>query len=74
MSGAEAGRIDWPGLMARALRAGLRPAEFWALTPREAALTLGLSAGPGPLTRDGLAALMSRHPDEPPTTKERHDG
>ena len=42
---------------------GLRPAEFWALTPAELMLMLGHDAGEAPLLSDGLAALMAAYPD-----------
>jgi uncharacterized phage protein (TIGR02216 family) len=42
---------------------GLRPAEFWALTPAELMLMLGQDAGDAPLLSDGLAALMAAYPD-----------
>ncbi len=43
---------------------GLTPAEFWALTPAELRLMLGVDRAAGPLTRDGLAALMTAFPDQ----------
>lgn len=57
-------RLDWPGMMRAGMR-GLRltPAQFWALTPAELRLMLGVDAATGPLTRDGLAALMATFPD-----------
>lgn len=42
---------------------GLRPSEFWALTPAELALLLGRDAGDGPLNRDRLQALSRAFPD-----------
>jgi uncharacterized phage protein (TIGR02216 family) len=42
---------------------GLRPAEFWALTPAELALMLGIEAGPQAMTRDRLAEMAARFPD-----------
>jgi uncharacterized phage protein (TIGR02216 family) len=42
----------------------LKPAEFWALTPVEFLMMLGLSDGPRALTRDGLSRLMAQFPDE----------
>jgi len=57
--------FDWPALM----RAGmqhlrLRPDEFWALTPMELLLMLGIEGGgSSSLNRDGLAALSARFPD-----------
>lgn len=56
--------LDWPGLMRAGLgRLGLHPAAFWALTPRELALMLGIAPGPAPMDRAGLEALLRRHPD-----------
>jgi uncharacterized phage protein (TIGR02216 family) len=58
--------LDWPGLM-RAGIAGLRlqPAEFWALTPGELALMLGISTdGARGLTRSRLEALVRAFPDK----------
>jgi uncharacterized phage protein (TIGR02216 family) len=45
----------------------LRPADFWAMTPRELALALrgaaGLPASGGALHRADLDRLMQRFPD-----------
>lgn len=71
--------LDWPGLMRVGLRPssqgglGLQPAQFWALTPAELALMLGIEPGQGMMTRDRLAELVARFPDRkpgdaPPTT------
>ncbi|MCB5410016.1 phage tail assembly chaperone [Pseudogemmobacter faecipullorum] len=51
-------RFDWPGLM-RAGIGGLKlePGRFWALTPVELRLMLGLEPGPPPLSRARLAEL-----------------
>jgi len=68
-------RFDWAGLLRAGLAplaqggAGLRPEEFWRLTPLELRLMLGRGAGPSALTRAGLLALMADYPD----TKERGD-
>jgi len=43
---------------------GLRPAEFWALTPVELRLMLGEREGVRPMARDGLEALLRAFPDE----------
>ncbi|WOI55009.1 rcc01693 family protein [Palleronia sp. LCG004] len=57
--------FDWPGLMRAGMRTlGLRPAEFWALTPAELWLMMGLDAGPMPLGRERLAELSAAFPDE----------
>lgn len=58
-------RIDWPGLMRAGIRgAGLRPAEFWALTPAELMMVLGIEPGTAPMSRTRLEALAARYPDE----------
>ena len=58
-------RFDWPALMQAGLRGlGLKPAEFWALTPAELRLMLGEPGGNAPLARDGLDALMRAYPDQ----------
>lgn len=63
--------MDWAGLM----RAGigglrLRPAEFWALTPAELRLMLGMGAAlVPPLSRARLEELAAAFPD-----RERADG
>ena len=57
-------QLDWPALMRAGLcRLGLRPAEFWALTPAELGLMLGGEAGSAPLGRRGLEDLMTSYPD-----------
>lgn len=67
--------LDWAGLMRAGLQGpglgglGLRPAEFWELTPAELALMLGVEpeAGAGvragAMSRSGLDALMAQFPD-----------
>lgn len=57
--------FDWPGLLRLGLtRLGLRPAEFWALTPAELQLMLGPPGETAPLLSEGLAALMAAYPDK----------
>lgn len=69
MSGRDAAAVtglDWPGLMRAGLRGlGLRPDQFWALTPAELALMLGIEARPEAMTRDRLAEIAARFPDQP---------
>jgi len=56
--------MDWPGLMRAGLRGlGLRPAEFWALTPAELQMMLGRDAGSAPLARGRLDELLKAYPD-----------
>lgn len=58
------GRFDWPALMRAGMQGlGLRPSEFWALTPMELRLMLGERAGVAPMARDGLEALLRAFPD-----------
>ena len=57
--------IDWPALMRAGIRGlGLRPAEFWALTPAELELMLGTPAGVVPLKRTRLDELLDAFPDK----------
>lgn len=57
--------FDWPGLMRAGMRGlGLRPEEFWRLTPAELALMLGEAAGNPPLTRARLHELAEQWPDQ----------
>lgn len=64
------GGLDWPGLMRVGMRPvaqgglGLTPAQFWALTPAELALMLGIEAGSGMMTRARMAELLARYPDK----------
>ncbi len=59
--------FDWPGLMRAGITGlGLKPHEFWALTPAELRLMLG-DAAPAPLRRAGLEALLAAYPDAGPT-------
>ncbi len=62
--------LDWPGLM-RAGLYGLRltPAEFWALTPAELQLMLGLSKAQVAMGRSRLDELLARFPDTPKDVK-----
>jgi uncharacterized phage protein (TIGR02216 family) len=57
------------------MRAGLlglrlTPAEFWALSPVELMLMLGVDPGGAPMGRARLMDLAAQFPDR----KERHDG
>lgn len=56
--------FDWPALMRAAMQGlGLRPVEFWALTPAELKMLLGTDDRGRPLDRDRLDALMAAFPD-----------
>ena len=65
--------MDWPGLMRVGLRGlGLRPAEFWALTPAELLILLGADQGAdGPLGRARLEELAAQFPDDGPSLRAR---
>lgn len=57
-------RFDWQLLMAAGMRGlGLRPDEFWMLTPAELAFLLGQGEGRMPMNRAGLEALAAQFPD-----------
>jgi uncharacterized phage protein (TIGR02216 family) len=60
-------RLDWPGLM-RAGMTGLKlpPATFWALTPAELLLMMGLGAVTPPMARARLDELSRAFPDHNP--------
>lgn len=64
--------MDWRGLMHAGLnQLHLKPAEFWALTPVELQMMLGVHGGVAPMVRRQLDALLRDFPD---MTKDRHDG
>jgi uncharacterized phage protein (TIGR02216 family) len=71
MSGAGTG-IDWKGLMQAGLHGlGLKPAEFWGLTPVELKIMLGREGLVPPLTHARLAELAAAFPD---VRKDQDDG
>ncbi len=59
-------RFDWPALLRAGVQGlGLRPWEFWDLTPAELLLMLGLEGGETHgLNRNRLAELQARFPDQ----------
>ena len=64
--------LDWPALLRLGLREmGLKPWEFWALTPAEFLLLLG-DAAEAPMARARFDALAARFPDS--DEKETRDG
>ena len=59
-------KMDWAALLRVGLRQlGLKPAEFWALTPAELMVMVGEGPGNRPLGRDRLAELQAAFPDQP---------
>ncbi|MEM1128920.1 MAG: rcc01693 family protein [Pseudomonadota bacterium] len=57
-------RIAWPTLIRAGISGlGLKPDEFWRLTPAELMLLLGAGSNQGPMTRAGLEELEQRFPD-----------
>jgi uncharacterized phage protein (TIGR02216 family) len=57
--------LDWPGLMRAGLSGlGLKPEEFWRLTPAELVLMLGDPAAVRPLDRVRLDELARAWPDK----------
>jgi len=59
------GGFDWPALMrAGMLGLGLRPDDFWRLTPAELRLMLGQGGTDAPMNRAGLEALRAAYPDK----------
>ena len=66
--------LDWPALLRVGIRGlGLKPDEFWALTPAELRLMLDAPDRSGPLLSSGLEALMAAYPDKE-TKDEIDDG
>lgn len=64
-------RFDWPALLRAGVQGlGLRPAEFWALTPAELRLMLGRDSGVAPLGRTRLDELLTAYPDTEGGTKD----
>ena len=56
--------FDWKGLLSLAVQLGLRPAEFWSLTPAEFELYLGTAKTAEPMNRLQLDDLLANFPDK----------
>ncbi|NBD28505.1 MAG: phage tail assembly chaperone [Alphaproteobacteria bacterium] len=57
--------MDWAALMRAGIGGlGLRPVEFWALTPAELWLMLGADKAAAPMARQRLEELSRAFPDE----------
>lgn len=64
--------LDWPGLLRVGLVAlGLKPDEFWRLTPAELFLMVGAEDAPARFDRTRLEDLIRQFPD---TMKGQDDG
>lgn len=58
--------FDWPAMLQVALRdMGLKPNEFWGLTPAEFLTMSGLGNRGYAMGRSDFSALMARFPDTP---------
>lgn len=56
--------LDWAALLRAGVQGlGLKPDEFWSLTPAELQLMLGDKGTSAPLLSSGLEALMAAYPD-----------
>ena len=57
--------FDWPALMRAGLRGlGLRPDQFWKLTPAELLMMLGEGTANAPMGRSRLEELSKSYPDK----------
>ena len=56
-------RFDWPALLRAGATLGLRPSDFWALTPAELVFLLGREGAAAPLLRARLEELARVFPD-----------
>ena len=67
--------MDWPGLMHAGLhQLRLTPQVFWALTPAELQIMLGLTRNGAPMARSQLDALLRAFPDAAKETDDGRDG
>jgi uncharacterized phage protein (TIGR02216 family) len=53
---------------------GLRPVEFWALTPAELMLMTGRTATSSPMDRARLGEMAALYPDSLKETRDGGDG
>lgn len=57
--------MDWCGLMQAGIGGlRLRPRDFWALTPAELQMMLGLTGDAAPMLRARLDDLLAAFPDD----------
>lgn len=65
--------MDWAGLLRAGLQGlGLRPDEFWNLTPHELRMMMGAEQAQT-LTRAGLDRLLAAFPDSKKDTGDGRD-
>ena len=61
--------INWDHWLTTAVHHhGLSLDVFWAMTPAELMMVLGMKEDRGPMGRDRLAELCAQFPDNSPTT------
>lgn len=66
--------FDWPALMRAGLRhLALRPVEFWALSPIELMVMLGMESGTTAMARTRLEELAQAYPDHSGEPKRQGD-
>lgn len=66
--------FDWAAMRRRALRdLGLKPSEFWALTPVEFLEMAGLGEGPAPMGRAVFDRLCRDFPDRSSDGRNHYD-
>lgn len=57
-------RFNWSALMRAGItEGGLRPAEFWALSPAELLVVLGRQGSGAPMSRSRFEDLAAQFPD-----------
>lgn len=67
--------FDWAAMMRIGLhQLRLTPWEFWALTPLEFLVLLGLEGGPPPMARARLEELSRAYPDNMETPMQGEGG
>lgn len=65
--------MHWQGFIRLAFeQLGLKPSDFWQLTPAELFLFLGVDTSPVPFSRTHLDELVRRFPDK--KSKDAIDG
>ncbi len=58
------GSFDWPALMRLGIKEmRLKPDDFWALSPAEFLLIMGINEASAPMARKRLIELATAYPD-----------